>query len=311
MPAALNPEPYIHALQTCYPDLAIQSYAAINDGWDSFVLEVNSNRIFRFPRRYDVEQGLLTEIAVLPWLTVALPLPIPSFDIICQPQGEDQPYTFVGYAKIPGEPLPADLDLKVKERVAQQLAAFLTALHSFPVEPKDNIGVATIGQMPHINIPILNLWQHYATFYQMVVRGRVLQLGLLTPTEQAQVERMWDRFLTGLQQQPPAVALCHNDLVREHILYDPVRREVTGVIDWGDMAVGDPALDFAGLLAFNTSLCARVIADYETADANLWSQARFYRDIIPFHEIEYGAFMEDEGRCESGLAALRQVLSGR
>ena len=39
----------------------------------------------------------------------------------------------------------------------------------------------------------------------------------------------------------------HADLAAEHFLIDPGAWTVTGVIDWGDMAVSDRALDFAGI----------------------------------------------------------------
>jgi aminoglycoside phosphotransferase (APT) family kinase protein len=39
----------------------------------------------------------------------------------------------------------------------------------------------------------------------------------------------------------------HNDLGIEHVLIDPGTWTVTGIIDWSDAAIVDPAIDF-GLL---------------------------------------------------------------
>ncbi len=45
---------------------------------------------------------------------------------------------------------------------------------------------------------------------------------------------------------PPARVLIHGDLGAEHIFVDAGR--ITGVIDWGDAAIGDPGLDHGRLL---------------------------------------------------------------
>lgn len=44
------------------------------------------------------------------------------------------------------------------------------------------------------------------------------------------------------------LVLCHNDLGGEHVLVDPATLAITGVIDWADAAVGDPAADVGRLL---------------------------------------------------------------
>jgi aminoglycoside phosphotransferase (APT) family kinase protein len=54
-----------------------------------------------------------------------------------------------------------------------------------------------------------------------------------------------------LDAPPPASGwapiFSHNDLGIEHVLVDPGTWTVTGVIDWSDAAIVDPAVDF-GLL---------------------------------------------------------------
>jgi aminoglycoside phosphotransferase (APT) family kinase protein len=44
------------------------------------------------------------------------------------------------------------------------------------------------------------------------------------------------------------LVLCHNDLGGEHVLVDPVTWSITGIIDWTDAAVGDPAADVGRLV---------------------------------------------------------------
>jgi aminoglycoside phosphotransferase (APT) family kinase protein len=48
--------------------------------------------------------------------------------------------------------------------------------------------------------------------------------------------------------------LVHNDLAAEHVLGDPESGMPTGVIDWSDMALGAPVVDFAGLFHWSGSV---------------------------------------------------------
>ncbi len=39
--------------------------------------------------------------------------------------------------------------------------------------------------------------------------------------------------------------MAHSDFGTSNVLIDPARSEIAGVIDFGDMSIGDPAADFA------------------------------------------------------------------
>jgi aminoglycoside phosphotransferase (APT) family kinase protein len=95
-------------------------------------------------------------------------------------------------------------------------------------------------------------------------------------------------------------ALIHADLGPEHLLCDDSGRLV-GVIDWGDVAVGDPALDYAWLLHG-----AGVTLD---VDDDLRRRALVYHRLAPWYDVAYGL---DTGRGElvaRGLARVRDRLT--
>jgi aminoglycoside phosphotransferase (APT) family kinase protein len=69
----------------------------------------------------------------------------------------------------------------------------------------------------------------------------------LAPTARDAVER----FVASPSPATPARAelvLAHNDLGAEHVLVDPVALTITGIIDWSDAAVADPAAELGRLL---------------------------------------------------------------
>src|SRR6266566_401550 len=167
----------IALIQHNFPQVAVQTVLPITRGWDSFVLEVNGELIFRFPMREDVIEYLQKEMRLLPVLDQALSTPIPHFNCIGHGD-ENYPFMFVGYCKLGG------LELDDVSITPEQLAALTPALEDF-----------------------LN-----------------------------------DEAIFAFQP-----VLIHCDLACEHIFCDPVHGVLTGVIDWGNATIGDPALDFVGL----------------------------------------------------------------
>jgi aminoglycoside phosphotransferase (APT) family kinase protein len=101
-----------------------------------------------------------------------------------------------------------------------------------------------------------------------------------------------EAFLTETPPPPNPPVFCHNDLGTEHVLVDPDTREVTGVIDWTDAAMADPAYDL-GLLYRDLG---PQVAPSEAAV--------FYARCAVLEDLKYGV---DEGRemyKNNALAAL-------
>jgi aminoglycoside 2''-phosphotransferase len=106
-----------------------------------------------------------------------------------------------------------------------------------------------------------------------------------------------------------APALIHRDLGTEHILVGPDGR-LSGVVDWGDASIGDPAIDFTGLYrAVGQQLAAEVLGHYRRPhEPSFWRRVRFYRGIIPLYEIRFGQLDGSPAHLAHGLDMLRRQL---
>jgi aminoglycoside phosphotransferase (APT) family kinase protein len=116
-------------------------------------------------------------------------------------------------------------------------------------------------------------------------------------------------LLQRISTPPPQARLAHRDLGPEHIRV--VGDQVTGVIDWGDCCVHDPAIDlawtaFGSAQAFTDAL----LAAYRPDDAFL-RRARDWHLLGPWHEVLYGLGDGDPGFVESGLAGVVTRLDSR
>ena len=89
--------------------------------------------------------------------------------------------------------------------------------------------------------------------------------------------------------------LIHADLLDDHVLLDLPGRKVSGVIDFGDVSIGDPALDlWESLQAFYGG----------ALDQTFWERRRFYLKLPPFHAILFGLEHDDPAMVEFGLNGL-------
>lgn len=236
----------------------------IDDGYDFEVAIVDDDWVFRFPRRAAVEEALELEIAALPALAPALPVDIPSFEYISRSP------LFVGYRLIRGQPL-VDED-------AEGVRAFLEALHGhdasgLPLERHDWVEAyrEQCAEFERLVFPVVDL------------------------DRRAQAQRLFGEVETLVDFRP---SLIHADLGPEHLLVRDGR--LAGVIDWGDMRLGDPALDYAWVLN-------GPFAEWDV-DTDLRRRARYYHRLAPWYEAHYGLFTDQPVHTERGLAGIRDRL---
>lgn len=267
----------LELVEELFPQLAARTVVAIEDGWDSLVLEVDGEWIVRVPRRPEVRKWLAMEVRLLPALAPTLPVPIPQFAHVTEGA--------VAYRKLPGAPVDAS-----RPHLGEQVGRFLAALHAFPVDRARELGVP---ESP---------WRET---YRRFTR-EVLDAAELGPEAEAMVED----FLGDEANFAFAPRLIHADLGPEHIL--SVGDALTGVIDWGDARIGDPALDFAWLVHGTPPPFAdAVLAAYPSPDPSLRDRALFFHRLGPWYELHYGLHFGRPEFVASGLAGVQSRLPRR
>jgi aminoglycoside phosphotransferase (APT) family kinase protein len=252
------------ALDAAFPDAPPRVRRTVETGWDSVALELDGEWILRVARRDVVSREYRVEATLLPELAPALPLPVP----VPVRSGDG----WILSRRIVGTPFTADADVR-------PLGELLVALHAFPVERACSLGAKT-------HVPA-----------EDAGRFRRHVLPLLEPHEARDAERLLEEHVAA-EYEP---RLTHADLGPEHVLVDGGR--ITGVIDWTDARIGDPAIDLAWTLQ-----AAPQITDSYPVDAELRRRARIYRALGPWHEVEWG-LRGDAKWIESGLTGVRERLA--
>ncbi|MGH7491894.1 MAG: phosphotransferase [bacterium] len=276
-----------------FPGLRPVHLAPFGTGWDNAAFLVNECFVFRFPRREISAPLIVREARILPLLAPHLPASIPVPEFVGRP-AEGFPYAFAGYTLLPGQ-TACRCAWSEHERTSQAtiLAQFLASLHRTPIEAE------TLEWAPGDEIERANLLQRAPRLKE---RLRENIAGLSANELNAILEMVDELAATPMHTRP--YCWVHGDFYARHLLY--LAGRFTGVIDWGDVHIGDPAVDLAIAFSFLPPAAREAFRqDYGGIDEATWKRARFRALHYGAVLIEYGASTGDEAIRAAGAYALK------
>lgn len=275
-----------------FPQFATARMTRFGAGMDNIAYLVDGRYVFRFPRRGAVVHLLEREERILPLIANRLPLPVP-FPAFIGKSDLGYPSTFAGYGRLDGTSA-CSVSLTAGERalMAAPLGNFLRALHA--IEPE-------IGESAELPGDELGRLDHAKRF--PLAQDRFAQLRDAGLVQDSSV------FLDFLAAHAPGSAraahrIVHGDLYARHVLVDEQHR-ICGIIDWGDVHLGDPALD---LMVAHSMLPAQAheefIRAYGGVDEQTWMLAK-YRAVYHCALVAYfGMRIADAALRDAGLTGL-------
>jgi len=277
----------IEKIEAVFPHeiLALQVH---DEGDDFCVIEVNGVWMFRFPRNPSARTALECERQFLPRFERLSSISIPK----CVYAGEG----YVGYRKVEGvlltRPLMDTLNGSIRRRVAQQLGEFLSALHSFPVEEAEELGL-TRGW---------GGWRKraYERLQQEVVPG-------LSTKARESVEMFFNRYFS-LEWK---AVVIHGDFhPPDHVFYDPELEELAGVIDFGDLTLEDAATDFKSIFEeFGEGYLREVMGYYSgSADEGIVDRVKLRIEADPLFGAAYAIEYGFDGRLRRHLTEIEMAF---
>ena len=243
------------------PERGADEIVKLGEGRDNVAYEVGGRLVVRFakapdPARLRREAGLLRRVAdVSP-----LPVPVPVFTV---PERG-----CLAYEKLPGTPVarlagPAG-PAGHGPALVTVLAGFLRVIQAIPV--------ASVEGLCERDDPPLEDRLAEATASWPGVRDRV----------PVRFRRSIERFLAspvpGGRRVP---VFSHNDLGTEHVLADRRTWAGTGIIDWSDAGIVDPAYDYGKLYRDLGPVAL------SATPGDLRERAGFYARCGMLEELEY------------------------
>jgi aminoglycoside phosphotransferase (APT) family kinase protein len=237
-------------LTSQHPDLAGLPRRFVANGWDNVTYRLGEELAVRLPRRQSAVELVVHEQRWLPELARRVAVAVPEPVRVGGP-GEGYPYPWTVVRWVPG--VPADIE-PLAPVAAPALGSFLADLHG--PAPED------APRNPHRGIPL--------RVKEPAVVPRLDRLALrevVAPEVLEHARVVWaDAVEAPIDRDP---SWLHSDLHAKNVVGRDGR--LVGVIDWGDLGVGDPATDLAAAwMHFPAEAHADVWAAYgEVSDATL------------------------------------------
>jgi len=282
----------IEAVQRVYPNLEMQSAYFRAGGQYNDILIVNNALIFRFPRYAEAFHALADETAILTAIQGKLPLPTPN-PIYAHLDTSDFTQAFVGYPLIAGESvniytLEARYDSATCQRLADQLADFLKALHTIS---------------PDLLAVKLGVNDNHAYWSDLYERIRTKLFPLMSTAGRKQVIDHFEPYLADEHHFEYTPVLRHGDFGTGNILFDAAAQHFTGVIDFGSAGLGDAAVDLSAVYGWRgrgEAFAYRLFSHYHELESML-PRARFYAGTFLLQEALFGAENNEPDLIASGL----------
>lgn len=220
-----------------FPEFRAARAAHIGVGWDNIVWGFD-DAAFRFPQRTFGVAAIALELSALPWLATQLPLAVPAPSWIGQ-ACDDFPYPWYGHRLLPGVSVErAGLSPQARAGLAVPVAEFLGALHSLNAREASRHGIKvnvwrsdTQRIATRISERFADLRKHGLSAFLALCEAALTDL----PTSVVG-EPDLERAL-----KHPDICVTHGDFYPRHLVVEGGR--AAGVIDWGDVAIGDRAQD--------------------------------------------------------------------
>jgi aminoglycoside phosphotransferase (APT) family kinase protein len=165
----------------------------------------------------------------------------------------------------------------------EQIGAFLRVLHDLPL-PELGLDLAIDDQL----VPT-------------IARMEREVLPLVDSAHRHVGAALLDRAV-----QATPLVFAHRDLGPEHVLV--ADGSVSGVIDWTDACLGDPAIDLAWVLNGTPARFRDgVLRTYNPGSEEI-RRSRDWHQLGPWHEVLWGLDEGGEAYVESGLKGVHQRL---
>jgi aminoglycoside 2''-phosphotransferase len=253
----ITADSFAERIRAIAPELVLDSAVYNGDGLGNDVVVVNGRLVFRFTKADRGRAVMAGELQVLRAIHSRITLPIPrpfygSPDAMAYERLEGEELSDAALRKLPDT---------AAETIALQLGEFLRALHGTPVDERMPATRALAGPEE---------WEALRRDTEALIYP------LMLPHQREWAKGMFDRVLGDPGQLADAPRVVHGDLWPEHILFDRAAGRLSGIIDFGQAGLGDPAGDLGNLLQmYGETFVRRILPAYPEA-ARLLPRARCY-----------------------------------
>ncbi|MFX0113661.1 MAG: phosphotransferase family protein [Candidatus Hodarchaeota archaeon] len=265
------------------------------------VFEVKQQYIFRFPdKSFFNRKGfdlIHRENEALNLLRSYFSFEVPQFLYL----PSDPQLPFVGYKKIPGVSLSRCFNKATSDKkmgLAKQLGRFLSELHS------PEVYQAFTAKWPTEFTP--STYRSYIEKFYLEIRNKLYSH--FSPAQKKWTTNLFTNFLEDLSNFRFIPRVTHRDLDTTNILVDPVSFRVTGIIDFEEVAVWDPAQDFP-FYDEGLDFLEQVLVNYSgSVGSNFQQRLHYVWNRVPLIYLLTGLELKYSRMIEAGFEMLKEKM---
>lgn len=176
--------------------------------------------------------------------------------------------------------------------ITQSIAKAISTIHSLPIELVQNNGLSEFSPAENIRLRVAEL-------------DRAMQSGQVPPI----LLQRWEEALSDVSLFKYQPVVVHGSLAVETVLEKG--GEVSGILDWQKVQLGDPALDFGWLANESPELLESILLNYQlsrtAADGNIAKRAALYAELEWVRWLVHGYAVKDTAIVEEAIQGLQEL----
>jgi aminoglycoside phosphotransferase (APT) family kinase protein len=176
--------------------------------------------------------------------------------------------------------------------ITQSIAKAISTIHSLPIELVQNNGLSEFSPAENIRLRVAEL-------------DRAMQSGQVPPI----LLQRWEEALSDVSLFKYQPVVVHGSLAVETVLEKS--GEVSGILDWRKVQLGDPALDFGWLANEAPELLESILLNYQlsrtAADGNIAKRAALYAELEWVRWLVHGYAVKDTAIVEEAIQGLQEL----
>jgi len=291
---------HLAIIRKAFPGISLE-HLRIDAGWDHHVYIVNEATVFRFPQT-PRRIGPLRKIAIDELAALGtVPFALPTFEIRFDDDFRtwyEEGICLPGVAFSPA--VAATFTRNEMMTIARQMGAFLTVLHSFPLESARELGMDEMDPT--------DFWEYMEFNPNAYPLVRRTLFPVVPDAERRWIETLFESFIGQARRTPLPLVVRHSDKFPYHIIVTPDRHELSGVIDFS-WRIADPAGDFKAFAYYGRDFIDEVYAHYVLPmDAEFDDRRRFYTGHDEVFELVRSYQLGDAVRIAKHHALLSDYI---
>ncbi len=299
---------YKDILGRLFPALEIKHQSEVDIGWSSQILLVNGEYVVKIPKTREASTGIEKEMSITEAIRDTLSVLIPEYVAsIFNDELVAAAYRFIEGSMFTTQPVKGEIEVlnptaylgsDKRSEVARQIGETLSFIHSIET------GIVE----PVLKRYVTDNWEEKISSWFLECR-KIAEMGL-SPEELAISRKFLDNLEKSFNNFNYTRKFIHGDFGGWNMLFDPETLKFTGLLDWADSRIGDPARDFTELLYdFGEPFTLEILHHYGIErDPGIMERAKLYLRLAGFQDLKYGMETGSEFFTKRGKMSIIEEL---